>query len=80
MWSDNKMHGYGKLVWPDGKRYEGEYYQDKKHGKGVFYWPNGNKYVGMWQNGKQHGEGILARNSIEKKWWWENGKRIKELE
>jgi hypothetical protein len=38
MWKDNKMHGYGALRWPDGKRYEGEYVEDKKHGHGSFFW------------------------------------------
>jgi len=52
MWKDNKMHGYGELTWPDGKRYKGEYFEDKKHGLGCFFWPNGSKYDGYWMNGK----------------------------
>lgn len=28
------MHGKGKLQWPDGKSYEGEYLNDRKHGFG----------------------------------------------
>ena len=25
------MHGKGEYTWKDGRRYEGEYYNDKKH-------------------------------------------------
>lgn len=31
-------------------------------------------------NGKQHGEGILIKNGEKKKWLWENGKRVRDLE
>lgn len=40
------MHGKGVFTWLDGRRYEGEYYDDKKHGKGVFTWPDGKRYNG----------------------------------
>jgi hypothetical protein len=49
------MDGRGVFIWPDGRRYEGEYLEDKKAGFGTFYWPDGRKYMGQWQNGKQHG-------------------------
>ena len=32
------MEGTGVFVWPDGRKYEGEYRDDKKEGKGIFYW------------------------------------------
>ena len=37
------MHGKGKIAWPDGREYEGDYVDDKKHGYGVFKW-----YVVIW--------------------------------
>ncbi len=46
------MHGNGKIVWKDGKSYEGEYLDDKKHGEGTFIWSCGKKYVGSWKLGK----------------------------
>ncbi len=46
------MNGKGKLLWSDGKCYEGEFKDDKKHGKGIFKWPDGRKYIGSWVNGK----------------------------
>ena len=73
------MHGYGQLEWPDGRRYEGEYFEDKKHGFGTFIWPNGSFYQGSWVDGKQHGTGILSKNGTEKTYLWENGKKVQEL-
>jgi hypothetical protein len=29
---NNKMEGYGIFIWPDGRRYEGNYIDDKKVG------------------------------------------------
>ncbi len=46
------MHGKGKITWPDGKSYTGDYEDDKKHGEGIFEWPDGRKYIGSWKNGK----------------------------
>jgi len=45
------MHGKGVFTWLDGRKYEGEYYDDKKHGKGTFTWPDGKKYQGDWLYG-----------------------------
>ena len=36
-----KIKGIGKLEWPDGKTYEGEFVFDKREGDGNFYWSNG---------------------------------------
>ena len=33
---DNKRHGYGELVWPDGSIYEGQFVHDKMEGLGNF--------------------------------------------
>ena len=46
------MHGTGVFTWEDGRKYEGDYYDDKKHGHGVFTWPDGRQYDGTWMNGK----------------------------
>lgn len=42
------MHGKGRIEWPDGKFYEGDYKDDKKHGRGTFQWADGKKYDGEW--------------------------------
>ena len=46
------MHGFGVYSWPDGRKYEGNYFMDKKHGFGVFVYTDGSKYEGYWMNGK----------------------------
>lgn len=51
------MHGKGVYQWPDGRKYEGEYFCNCKHGWGVFKWSNGTRYQGPWLNGKRHGKG-----------------------
>lgn len=30
------MHGKGLYIWKDGRKYEGEYFNDKKHVLNVF--------------------------------------------
>jgi hypothetical protein len=35
------MHGFGHLVWPNGRSYEGEFFNDMKHGKGTYKWVDG---------------------------------------
>ena len=75
------MHGFGKIEWADGRRYEGEYENDKKQGQGTFYWADGRKYVGSWKNGKQHGQGeYYLKNGDKKIGEWVDGKRIKWIE
>lgn len=32
------MDGKGEFLWPDGKKYVGDYKEDKKCGIGSFYW------------------------------------------
>lgn len=53
--SINKLlfrHGHGIYTWPDGRQYEGEYYNDKKHGFGIYTWADGRRYEGNWEHGK----------------------------
>ena len=74
------MHGHGKLCWPDGRSYEGNYNNDKKHGIGLHIWADGKKYYGNWEKGKSHGLGIYLSNEGEKKFGvWKNGKKEKWL-
>lgn len=46
------MEGKGLMIWPDGRKYDGEYKEDKKNGYGTFIWKDGREFKGYWKNGK----------------------------
>lgn len=64
--SDGLRSGYGKLVWSNGKRYEGRWDYDKINGKGTMCYENGDKYVGSFKNDKKWGSGVYYWNSGKK--------------
>ena len=68
------MIGYGIFIWPDKKKYYGNYINNLKEGFGCFYWNDGHKYEGFWKEGKQHGYGIMSRNKGNKYGYWIDGK------
>ena len=76
------MNGRGKLTWPDGRKYEGNFEDDKRHGVGTYWWKDGRVYRGMWEKGQQHGKGYIRNkpNQEEKKGLWEHGKRVQWLD
>lgn len=41
-------HGFGKIVYPSGNYYEGNWAFDKKEGYGVMYWSNTNEKVRIY--------------------------------
>jgi hypothetical protein len=45
----------GRLVWPDGRTYTGQFKDNKMHGLGVFTWPDGRKYEGEYVDDKKDG-------------------------
>lgn len=40
------MSGKGVFLWPDGRKYEGDYKNDVKEGYGRLEWPDGKIYEG----------------------------------
>ena len=42
------MNGYSSYLWPDGRKYEGDYKDDQKHGEGVETYPDGSRYKGAF--------------------------------
>jgi len=52
-----KRHGKGKEVWPDGRKYEGDYVNGVQEGYGVYCYADDSKYEGDWKNKKRHGKG-----------------------
>ena len=74
------MDGMGVFIWPDKKKYIGQYKNDKKSGLGIFIWPDNKKYEGEWKNGKQHGFGIFYSKGTKKFGEWVNGKKERWLQ
>ncbi|KAL0333404.1 UNVERIFIED_CONTAM: Phosphatidylinositol 4-phosphate 5-kinase [Sesamum angustifolium] len=50
-------HGYGKLRWPSGALYEGEFSGGYMHGSGMYTRPDNMKYKGRWRLNLKHGLG-----------------------
>ena len=72
------MEGFGKLSWPDGVEYVGQFTEDRFHGQGQYRWGTGKIYNGGWKEGKQHGEGKIIHNSKIKFGIWNDGQRQTE--
>ena len=55
--SEDCLNGQGIYVFPDGKKYEGEYQKGYQHGHGIYTWPDGGNYVGEFKDGQFNGKG-----------------------
>ncbi|XP_017773870.1 PREDICTED: alsin isoform X2 [Nicrophorus vespilloides] len=58
-WLNGKMHGSGKLEWPDGRIYKGQFSNNQMHGFGRLEEPNKGNYEGYWKDNQQNGFGIF---------------------
>lgn len=59
-WLKGQLHGSGKLVWSDGRRYTGKFKNNLQHGEGEYVVPGyggDTVFRGTWKNGKLHGLG-----------------------
>jgi hypothetical protein len=54
---DNKAHGQGQIIVPNGKTYIGGWKFDKYDGKGLLTYPDGSTYDGFWKENAKQGEG-----------------------
>ena len=68
------MNGYGIFIWPDKKKYYGNYVNNLKEGFGIFYWNDGYRYEGFWKGGKQDGYGFIRGSNGDKYGYWNDGK------
>jgi hypothetical protein len=60
-------------TWPEGARYEGEYYLSKKQGRGKYTWVDGSTYEGDWLDNKINGIGTyLWRDGRQYYGQWKN--------
>lgn len=51
------MNGFGKMEWPDGHAYEGQFEDGAFNGQGKFTYDNGDIYEGDWESDVRHGQG-----------------------
>jgi len=45
-----KMGGFGKITWPDGSSYEGNWQNGMFHGNGQLITASKDKIIGTWVN------------------------------
>ena len=61
----------GKMVYPDGTVYIGEFRNKQRNGRGSYVYPDGTKYEGDWLNDKEHGNGRLVIEGV-----WDSGRKV----
>jgi 1-phosphatidylinositol-4-phosphate 5-kinase len=64
---DGRWHGKGKISFPSGDTYDGEWSMGLRDGVGIYvYATDGTVYEGDWKGGLKHGHGRLRyRNGDE---------------
>ncbi|XP_050362138.1 alsin [Nymphalis io] len=62
-WLDGKIHGSGKIEWPDGKYYVGQFQLNSLCGHGKMEIPGVGIYEGQWKDNLQNGYGVLKYTS-----------------
>jgi hypothetical protein len=58
VWQNNEIIE-GKITYPDGRTYTGQWQFRERSGQGTLTWPDGRKYIGEFDNGHRHGKGTL---------------------
>ncbi len=54
------INGYGRMRFPGGEEYAGDFSKGYIDGKGVMTWPNGDRYEGAYGSDKRNGYGICG--------------------
>ena len=73
---NDKLEGYGVVIYENGDIYAGELKNNKRHGKGKMIYADDNIYNGEWENGKIKGYGVAFftdGNIYDGE--WKNGKQ-----
>lgn len=64
-WSNNKKHGYGVMIWPNGEKSEGYWQNNVRCGLSIFTDAEGRRYEEKWKNGAREGnKHMLGRKGI----------------
>lgn len=64
-------HGYGEMIYMDGRVYQGAWFDNQKHGRGSETLADGTRHVGDWKVDKKHGRGVVyyPHGAIDKGVW-----------
>jgi hypothetical protein len=65
--SGDCTNGYGKYVWANGERYEGNWLDGLRNGLGTNYFSDGEIFSGNWKNDKRNGYGEQTETDGTKK-------------
>ena len=57
-YADGLKSGVGKMVFPNGDIYEGQFVRNERHGRGRYLSVRGEEYDGGWAHGKRDGQGV----------------------
>ena len=53
-----RPHGFGRMIWPDGSSFSGEWVEGVMEGEGEMVWHDSSCFEGGWSEGKRHGKGV----------------------
>lgn len=58
-WEDERMEGYGEMMYSDQSTYSGWWHMGMRHGHGrMEYKHNGGIYTGAWESDRRTGYGV----------------------
>ena len=78
---EKQPHGKGRIVFPEGDHYEGDFYENTLTGEGVYTYTSGTVYRGHMINAIRNGYGESSfDNGTSYKGYWEDGLREGEGE
>ena len=60
-----KLEGDGKITWPGGEVYHGQFYRDKEHGIGAFVTADGSLFCGEYSDGQGNGRSVLDLSRLD---------------
>lgn len=66
-WINGERSGVGKLSYPSGDSYYGQFEHNMQHGEGTYKYANGDIYSGQWVQGQRSGQGCYEYASNKSK-------------
>jgi hypothetical protein len=60
------LEGFGKRIFSNGDRYEGNFLRHSADAEGTLTKKDGSVYIGSWKHSKMNGEGTLTASNGDK--------------